>query len=202
MKVENFDVSIDWSISTVVALDSGQEEVAVCGCELERWSRWNVSRHKPALNWTSLEPWAEESINWVWANECLELLGVIIKMIWEIWDGYTFWLFLSNLAVEKESLYADTEIVVCNDSSVLCFPVDGPERIDRNRKVSICTCENSIGNLRESDLKSLSDFIVDHICNSSYEKDFEGRGKVWPDITPDFNVDIISVKINNNVDRV
>ena len=91
-------------------------------------------------------------------------------MIWEIWDGYTFWLFLSNLAVEKESFYADTEIVVCNDSSVLCFPVDGPERIDRNRKVSICTCEN--------DLKSLSDFIVDHICNSSYEKDFEGRGKV------------------------
>ena len=99
-------------------------------------------------------------------------------MIWEIWDGYTFWLFLSNLAVEKESLYADTEIVVCNDSSVLCFPIDGPERIDGNRKVSICTCENSIGNLRESDLKSLSDFIVDHICNSSYEKDFEGRGKV------------------------
>jgi len=38
MEVEYFDVNIDWSISTVVALDSRKEEVAVSGGELERGS--------------------------------------------------------------------------------------------------------------------------------------------------------------------
>jgi len=80
-------------------------------------------------------------------------MGVIIKMIRKIWNCYTFWLLLTDLAVEKEALYADTKIVVCYNSSVLCFPIDGPERIDWNRKVSISTGENLISNLWESDFK-------------------------------------------------
>jgi len=123
-------------------------------------------------------------------------------MIRKIWNCNTFWLLLTDLAVEKEALYADTKIVVCYNSSVLCFPIDGPERIDWNRKVSISTGENLISNLWESDFKRWSDFIVDHISNSTYEKDFESRSEVWPDVSPNFDIDIKSVNVNNYVNRI
>lgn len=96
----HLEEEIKGNVSTIVILDSREEEVAIRGRQLEGSGRWDVSVHKPSLNGANFQPRREESVNRVGRHESLELLSVVVQVLRHVGDSDTDGLLLTDSLIE------------------------------------------------------------------------------------------------------
>lgn len=121
-------------------------------------------------------------------------------MIWQICGEVCRELSFSNSLIKHDAQNANFDRIFSNDGSLFGLPIKEPLIESRNCKQTIRGCKMLVGIVGDSVGQGSTYRVLNELHHGRFEEDFKGGGKVSPNISPNFDVNIVPVNVNEHVD--
>ena len=198
MKLSARAVDVNDGIGTVLGSESWKGNIDHAGSQGLVVLLGKLVAVDPALDFTDLQEGAQEGVNGDVTEEYLELgrlSSVLVRHVSEVSGP----LGLSNLVVIHDTLGTELKGSIGDNSGLWCLPVEVPVLGAGDQKGSIHSLHLAVQELRDGRRQSISYRVLNKINDGALEEDFESTGEVRPDVSPDLDVDIVAIDINEDI---